>query len=279
VLRWAADDFRARGADTPRLDAELLLGKALQSTRIQLVIDSKRPLSADELSRYRELVKRRRSREPVAYILGEREFYGRTFRIDRRVLVPRPDTETLVDVALERTQPISLSMRALDLCTGSGCVAITLARERVTARVLGADVSVDALAVARDNALRLGSYNAAFAHGDLFGAVPDGQRFDLVTANAPYVASSEIEELAPEIREFEPRVALDGGRDGLDVVRRIVAQAPCHLAQGGVLALEVGAGEARSVADLLGQRGFADVEVRRDYGRVERVVSGVLKGG
>jgi release factor glutamine methyltransferase len=193
--------------------------------------------------------------------------------------VPRPDTETLVDVALERTQPISLSMRALDLCTGSGCVAITLARERVTARVLGADVSVDALAVARDNALRLGSYNAAFAHGDLFGAVPDGQRFDLVTANAPYVASSEIEELAPEIREFEPRVALDGGRDGLDVVRRIVAQAPCHLAQGGVLALEVGAGEARSVADLLGQRGFADVEVRRDYGRVERVVSGVLKGG
>ena len=126
LLRWAMDSFRARGIESPRLDAEVLLSRALGTTRIQLIVDSKRPLAADELARMREMVRRRRAREPVAYILGEREFYGRTFRVDRRVLVPRPDTETLVDVALTRTRARSMSLRALDLCTGSGCVAITL---------------------------------------------------------------------------------------------------------------------------------------------------------
>src|ERR1700729_1650405 len=128
VIRWASDDFRSRGIDRPRLDAEVLLAHALGTNRTQLIIDSRRPLELDELGRFRDLVKRRRAREPVAYLLGVREFYGRTFRVDKRVLIPRPDTETLVDVALARTQSCSLSMRALDLCTGSGCVAITLAR-------------------------------------------------------------------------------------------------------------------------------------------------------
>src|SRR5262249_39431210 len=156
---WAAEDFRARGLDTPRLDAELLLGHALSCTRVQLVIDGGRLLEPAELGRFRDLVRRRRAREPVAYLVGVREFYGRTFRVDKRVLVPRPDTETLVEEALERTRHVSMSMRALDLCTGSGCVAVTLARERPTSAVTGTDVSADALAVARDNALRLGAYN------------------------------------------------------------------------------------------------------------------------
>ncbi len=167
VLRWAADDFRARGIESPRLDAELLLSRALSLTRIQLIVDSKRPLGNEELGRFRDLVKRRRAREPIAYILGEREFYGRPFRVDRRVLVPRPDTETLVDVALERTRALSMSMRALDLCTGSGCVAITLARERPTSRFVATDLSEGALQVARVNAVRLGAYNVAFRQGDL----------------------------------------------------------------------------------------------------------------
>jgi release factor glutamine methyltransferase len=276
LLRWATEDFRARGIESPRLDAELLLCRALGTTRIQLIVEAKRPLAEGELAAMRELVKRRRAREPIAYILGEREFYGRTFRVDRRVLVPRPDTETLVSVALARTRALSMSTRALDLCTGSGCVAITIARERPTCSVFAADVSADALAVARDNALRLGAYNVAFRQGDLFAAVQKERRFDLVTANPPYIPSAEIATLMPDVREHEPRQALEGGADGLALVRRIVAEAPAHLAPGGVLALEVGAGQAPAVAAMLAQSGLANVEVERDYARIERVVSGVL---
>jgi release factor glutamine methyltransferase len=171
VLKWATDDFRAKGIESPRLDAEVLLAEALASTRVQLIVDAKRPLEAGELARFRELVKRRRAREPVAYLRGEREFYGRAFKVDKRVLVPRPDTEILVEVALQRGAYCSMSMRALDLCTGSGCVAITLARERPTSRVTATDVSEGALALARENALRLGAYNVAFVKGDLFAGV------------------------------------------------------------------------------------------------------------
>jgi release factor glutamine methyltransferase len=275
VLRWSTDDFRTRGIDTPRLDAELLLAHALCSSRIQLVVDAKRPLESDELVRFRELVKRRRTREPIAYILARREFYGRTFRVDGRVLVPRPDTEALVDVALDRTRQVSLSMRALDLCTGSGCVAITLARERVTSHVFACDISDGALVVARDNALRLGAYNVAFSRGDLFDAVAPSLRFDLVTANPPYIAAGDIAALEPEIREHEPRLALLAGGDGLLVLERLVLDAPRYLVGRGVLAVEVGAGQAAAVEQIFLRAGFVDIERKRDYGRIERVVSGV----
>jgi release factor glutamine methyltransferase len=280
VVRWATDDFRARGIESPRLDAELLVGRAVGATRIQLIVDAKRPLVPEELARVRELVKRRRAREPIAYILGEREFYGRTFRVDRRVLVPRPDTEALVDVALERTRAVSMSMRALDLCTGSGCVAISLARERPTSFVVGTDVSAGAVEVARANALRLGAYNVAVRAGDLFAAVGAACRFDVVTANPPYIAAAELGSLPPDVRDFEPRGALDGGADGLELLRRIVSEAPAVLAReptGGVLAVEVAAGQAAAVVALFERARFEDVEVRRDYGRIERVVSGVLR--
>jgi release factor glutamine methyltransferase len=277
VLRWATEDFRARGIETPRLDSEVLLAHALSSTRIRLIVDAKNPLTPEELGRFRETVKRRRAHEPTAYILGEREFYGRRFRVDRRVLVPRPDTEALVEVALARTRPLSMSMRALDLCTGSGCVALTLARERPTSAIVAADVSDGALAVARDNAARLGAYNVAFRRGDLFAAVDPSCRFDLVTANAPYITSHEMATLPADVRDFEPRLALDGGDDGLAIVRRIIEAAPAHLRRGGVLALEVGKGHAPAVADLLALARFSQIERGRDYARVERVVSGVLE--
>jgi release factor glutamine methyltransferase len=277
LLRWATDDFRARGIESPRLDAELLLARALGTTRIQLIVSAKRALAEGELGAMRELVKRRRTREPMAYILGEREFYGRTFRVDRRVLVPRPDSEALVGVALARTRAVSLSMRALDLCTGSGCIAITLARERTTASVFATDVSDDALAVARENALRLGAYRVALRQGDLYDAVEADRRFDLVTANPPYIAAGEIASLMADVREHEPRLALDGGADGLALVRRIVSRAPAHLVAGGVLAVEVGAGQAGSVVPLFAEARFSRIAVERDYARIERVVSGVLE--
>lgn len=276
VLRWAADDFRARGLDSPRLDAELLLGMAIGATRIQLIADATRPLEAEELSRFRELVKRRRAREPVAYILGKREFYGHEFRVDARVLVPRPDTETLVEVALERTRHVSMSMRALDLCTGSGCVGVSLALARPTAHVVATDASPDALAVARENALRLGAYTVAFRQGDLYAALDPAWRFDVVASNPPYIADGEVPTLQPEVRDFEPRLALTAGADGLDLVRRVVKGARDVLVPAGVLAVEIGAGQARDTVALFEGAGFAQVEVRRDYGRIERVVSGVL---
>jgi release factor glutamine methyltransferase len=273
LVKWATDDFQARGIESPRLDAELIVAHALSIPRMQVIIDAQRPLADAELAKLRALVKRRRAREPMAYLLGQREFYGRAFKVDKRVLVPRPDTETLVDVALERTRACSMSMRLLDLCTGSGCVAITLARERPTSRVTATDVSADALEVARGNAQRLGAYNVAFALGDLYAPVT-GARFDVITANAPYIATAELATLMPDVRDFEPRLALDGGADGLDLVRRIVDGAPSVLVPGGVLALEVGAGEAPLVAALLSEHGYEAIDVRRDYGKIERVVSG-----
>ena len=276
VLKWAADDFRARGIEQPRLDAEVLLAFALQATRVQLIMDSLRPLLPAELGRFRDLVKRRRLREPVAYLLGEREFYGRAFRVDARVLVPRPDTETLVDVGLSRSASRSLGARVLDLCTGSGCVAVSLARERPTSKVHATDLDAGALVVARENAMRLGAYNVSFTVGDLYEGLraPFGC-FDLIVSNPPYIPTGDIAGLAADVRSFEPHRALDGGADGLALLRRVVDGAPAFLTSGGALAVEVGAGEAPAVAGLFEARGFRDVTRSRDYGKIERVVHGV----
>jgi release factor glutamine methyltransferase len=275
-VKWATDDFRARGIENPRLDAELIVAHTLKIDRMRVILDAERPLEGAELVALRDLVKRRRAYEPIAYLRGEREFYGLRFRVDKRVLVPRPDTETLVDAALTRSAHVSMSMRQLDLCTGSGCVAIAMARQRPTAQVFGSDISSDALTVARDNALRLGAYNTAFFESDLFAAFA-GKRFDVITANPPYIASAEIPTLMPDVRDHEPRLALDGGEDGLDLVRRIVTGAPAHLEPGGLLAMEIGAGEAPATAALFEAGGFADVRVHRDIARIERVVSGVVR--
>jgi release factor glutamine methyltransferase len=276
VVKWATEDFRARGIESPRLDAELIVAHALGTTRVQIVIDAARPHAPLELERLRALVKRRRAREPVAYLLGEREFYGRPFRVDARVLVPRPETETLVEVALARSALRSMSMRALDVCTGSGCVAITLARQRPTSFVRGVDISNGAVAVARDNAQRLGAYNVAFIVSDLFASLDARLRFDLITANPPYVPTAEVATLDSDVRDFEPRVAIDGGDDGLVLVRRIVSEAPARLAQAGTLAVEVHAGQAPDVVELFRRGGFRGLDVTRDLARIERVVSGTL---
>jgi release factor glutamine methyltransferase len=275
VLAWSADDLRARGFGSPRLDAEVLLGHVLGVNRIALILDAARPLSAPELARYKELHRRRRAGEPVAYLVGTREFYGRAFRVDKRVLVPRPDTEILVEVALERTRRVALSARTLDLCTGSGCVAIAIACERPTAPVLGVDISESALTVARDNALRLGAVQMGTLRSDLFANLPSNAKFELITANPPYIAESEIPTLMTDVRDFEPRLALAGGADGLDIIRRIVVEAPAFLTEDGLLAMEVGAGQAPDVVALFKQAGYRAVESRRDYGGHERVVSGL----
>jgi release factor glutamine methyltransferase len=274
VLAWAADDLKKRGNDTGRLDVELLLGRVLGLDRIGLIMHSEKPLAPAELGQFRELFKRRRAGEPVAYLLGEREFFGLSFSVDRRVLIPRPDSERLVEVALERTRARSMHGSALDLCTGSGCIAIAFARQRPTWNVTASDISRDALQVAEHNALRTGAIrNLGFAQGNLLEPFREC-RFDLITGNPPYIAAPELESLPVDVRDFEPRLALDGGPDGLDLVRSIVMKAPEHLTTGGLLALEIGADQGPATEALLRDRGFVDVQIARDLGGRDRVVSG-----
>jgi release factor glutamine methyltransferase len=277
VLTWATDDFRRRGLDSPRLDAELLLSHVLGVDRLRLLLDAGRTLAKPELLAYRELIVRRRRAEPVAYILGVREFYGHSLRVGPSVLVPRPDTETLVEVALDRTRVAHLYGEAMDLCTGSGCVAIAFARRRPTWRVTAVDVSPEAVAVARENIERAGAtFNAHVLEGDLDAPLPGGARYDLVTANPPYIPTADLATLPADVRDHEPRLALDGGADGLDLVRRVIAVAQRRLRPRGVLAVEVGHDQAARVAALLDAAGFTGVERRKDYGGIERVVSGAL---
>jgi release factor glutamine methyltransferase len=266
VLAWATDDFKRRGNKSARLDAELLLSEALGLDRIKLIVEAERPLADDELSRYRDLIKRRRASEPIAYILGRREFFALPMRVDRRVLIPRPDTEILVETALNGTRDQHLYGRMLDLCTGSGCVAIAFAKERPTWRVTAVDLSPDAAAVARENVQRAGVVHNV--------AVLDGAEFELITANPPYIPSGDIAGLDADVRDFEPRLALDGGADGLDVTRRLVSAATRYLSPGGLLALEGGFDQAPAVEDLLKKAGFSEITRSKDLAGVERVVSG-----
>jgi release factor glutamine methyltransferase len=274
VLSWAADDLKRRGNDSARLDVELLLGHVLVLDRIGLILQSERPLSAAELARFRELFKRRRAGEPVAYLLGVREFFGLSLRVDGRVLVPRPDSERLVEIALERTRARSMRGEALDLCTGSGCIAVAFARQRPTWSVTASDISGDALEVARDNAHRTGAIrNVRLVQGSLFSPV-EGQRFDLITANPPYIPAADIAGLPVDVRDFEPHLALDGGPDGLSLVRDIVRRAPVHLTAGGLLALEIAFDQGPRTAELLREQGYVDVTIAKDLGGRDRVVSG-----
>lgn len=274
VLGWAADDLKRRGNDSARLDVELLLSRVLKLDRIGLIMHSERPLAPAELAAFRELFKRRRAGEPIAYLLGEREFYGIQLRVDARVLIPRPDSERLVEVALERTRARSMLGAALDLCTGSGCVAIAFARARPTWSVTASDISTDALAVARDNAHRTGAIrNLRLVEGSLFTPV-GGRRFDLVTANPPYIPSGDIPGLPVDVRGFEPHLALDGGQDGLLLVRKIASEARQYLTPGGLLALEIGADQGHAAQAILAEHGFRELELAQDLGGRDRVVSG-----
>jgi release factor glutamine methyltransferase len=278
VLAWATDDFKRRGNKSARLDAELLLGEALGLDRIKLIVEAERPLAEGELGRYRALIKRRRVGEPIAYILGRREFFALPMRVDRRVLIPRPDTEILVETALSGTRAEHLYGRMLDLCTGSGCVAIAFAKERPTWRVTAVDLSADAASVARENVQRAGVvHNLAVLEGDLFAALPTGSVFELITANPPYIPSADIAGLDADVRDFEPRLALDGGADGLDVTRRLVSEAMRYLSPGGLLALEGGFDQAPAIAQLLETAGFCEIARAKDLAGIERVVSGRKK--
>ena len=267
VLRRAAEHLAARGSETPRLDAELLLAHALGLTRVELYTGFERPLAEVEVSAYRELVRRRARREPVAYILGEWGFRRLTLNVDRRALIPRPETEIVVERCLARLEGLE-SPAVLDVGTGSGAIALAIADEHPGARVVGIDASEDALALARDNVERTG-LTVELRQRDVFAGLPAGP-WHLVVSNPPYVTPEEIETLMPDVRDWEPHEALVG---------RGVADAVAHcsldvLSPGGALVLEVGDGQAPEVVDLLERLGYRDVRATRDLTERERVVEG-----
>ena len=270
VLEWTGKDFGARGLDSPRLDAELLVADALGIDRVRLYMDLDRPLLPAELHQVRERIARRRAREPVAYILGRREFFGRAFEVGPSVLVPRPDTELLVERALELLDAPAAGP-VLDLCTGSGAIAVTLACERPALRVDATDLSASALATARANAGAHGvADRVALLEGDLYAPVAE-RRYALITANPPYIAEAVLATLQPEVSQHEPRLALAGGGDGLDVIRRIVAGADARLAEGGVLLCEIGSDQAERARALAAGAGLS-ARTHRDLAGHERLV-------
>jgi len=267
----------AAGVAGAPLDAELLLGHALGLTREQLLVSSSLPLSEAQVRLYAELLSRRIAREPIAYILGRQEFWSLEFQVTPDVLIPRPETERLVEVAVElaRDFPGAPPSKILDVGTGSGVIAICLAKELPTSSIWASDVSAPALSVAQSNASRHQvEERIHFLQGDLFAPVRDAAaRFDLIVANPPYIRSAEIDRLEPEIRGWEPRGALDGGIDGLDFYRQIAAQAYLYLTPHGAVFLEIGADLASQVKSLfLDAAGYADMEIFCDCANRDRVV-------
>jgi release factor glutamine methyltransferase len=259
VLQRSASWLADKGFESARLEAELLLAHVLEAERLDLYTDADRPLTEPELDGYRALLRRRADGEPVAYLTGTREFYGLAFRVTSDVLVPRPETELIVDRARE-LRPASL----LDVGTGSGCIAIASAVRLPDTAITAIDVSLAALEVARSNAAEHGvAERVRFLAGDLFGAVP-GETFELIACNPPYVASGT----GPP---HEPDLALYGGADGLDLVRRVLAEAPAHLAPGGRLLVEIGDDQAEATLDLARAR-FPEAEVRPDLAGLPRVL-------
>lgn len=270
LLRWTADYFAGRGLDAPRLDAELLLADTLGLDRVGLYVNFERPMHSGELAAFRERVKRRAGREPLAYILGQAEFWSLPLKVTPAVLIPRPETELLVEESLSR---LATPARVLDVGTGSGALAIALAHESPEILVTAIDVSPAALALAAENARNNGvAERIRFALGDL-NQLPAGS-FQLVLANPPYIPSRDLASLMPEVRDYEPRLALDGGSDGLDAYRALARQAQAVLSAAGWLLVEVGCGQAEAVRELFAGAGLTELFTSKDLAGIERVVGG-----
>lgn len=258
-------------ASTARIEVQSLLQHVLQVNRAYLLAHPEQPLGAGQQALYDALLERRLQGEPVAYILGEREFFGLKFKVTPDTLIPRPDTELLVELAL-RHMPENKAWRVLDMGTGSGAIALSIAHSRQDAEVTAVDASKAALDVARENARRLGVRNISFLQSDWFSAL-SGQRFDLIVSNPPYIAAADRHLTQGDVR-FEPLSALASGTDGLDDIRKIAGQAGAYLEHGAWLLLEHGYDQAEQVRDLLSQNGFVEIFSAKDIAGIDRVSGG-----
>ncbi len=280
LLEWTTPFFSRKEVDSPRLSAELLLAHVLKVPRIKLYTDYERILPEADLARYRELVQRAAEHEPIAYLTGIAHFFNLEFEVNRDVLIPRPDTETLVENVLQlvRNQSGLEAPRILDLCTGSGCIAIALASRLKHATVIASDISGNAAAVARRNAQKLGvADRVTVEEGDLYAALAgkvDVQPFHLIVANPPYIATSQMASLPRNVREYEPVNALDGGVDGLMIHRRILEGASERLLSGGRVFLEIAFDQGKNALEMLNRYpAFEESRVLKDYGGRDRVLT------
>lgn len=285
LLEWTPGFFAKKGVDQPRLAAELLLSHVLGIARIQLYTGYDRTVDETHLAQYRELVRRAGEQEPIAYLTGKAHFFSLEFSVNRDVLIPRPDTETLVENVLQtvRHQPGLESPRVLDLCTGSACVAAAIAKNLKSAIVVAIDISEKAAAVARQNTADLGLADRITVEaGDLFEPISkmvDARPFDLIVANPPYIASDQLPGLDKSVRDFEPMLALDGGIDGLVIHRRILAKAADHLRPGGRVFLEIAFDQGAAAREMAGgYEAFTDARILKDFGGRDRVLALSLKG-
>lgn len=277
VLENGQKYLKSAGIITSRLDAELLLAYCLKKDRTKLYVDWQCNIKAEEMLLFSLLLARRAKREPLAYIVGYKEFWSMNIRVDRHVLIPRPETEILVQEAvalLHQTSQPGRRQKILDVGTGSGAVALALAREAHSSFVIASDVSFEALKIARANADTFGLNDTViFACVDVLSAFRHNGFFDLVVSNPPYIATQDIELLDPEIRNFEPRQAIDGGKDGLDYYKALIPLLTSILKDGGWVVLEIGAGQAAAVMELFESCSrYRNIRVVKDYGQHERVI-------
>jgi release factor glutamine methyltransferase len=275
IIQRSAQFLAKRGVDSPRLQIELLLAQVLQMPRLNLYLDFERRLTTSELERVRNLVKRRGQREPLQHILGSASFCGLEIAVNPNVLIPRPETELLA----ERAWPFLKSRAAhgvpsaLDFGTGSGCLAIALAMKCPMAKICAIDISPGALSVARENAVRHSvAEKIQFFESDGFSVLPANSRFDLIAANPPYIPSDAIDTLQPEVRDYDPRVALDGGKDGLDFFRRLAAEAAAHLNVGGRMMLEFGDDQGDVLRKLFAEHNWIVEAIEVDYTACARIL-------
>ena len=274
MWRAGRDRLAEAGFDTPGLDAQLLAEQALELSRLDLTLREREPVSEDAAARFASALERRLKGEPVARILGRKGFYGLDFVLGAETLVPRPETELLVDLALAAVRARDAA-HLLDLGTGTGCIAISVLANARDATAVATDLSGAALSVARDNAARIGvASRLTLRQGAWFAALEPGEMFDVIVSNPPYIAHDDIAGLEIDVREHDPMMALDGGPDGLDPYRVIVAEAPAHLSPGGLLAVEIGVGQGADVSALFARAGFMRIEVLRDLAGHDRVVRG-----
>jgi release factor glutamine methyltransferase len=281
ILDWTNGYLKEHGSESPRLEAELLLAHACGWPRIQLYTRFDEVVPEDVRARMRDLVKRRGNAEPVAYLIGYREFFSLKFEVGPGVFIPRPETETLVIEALAALKTTAAEtnserpQRVLDLCTGSGCIAISVAVNAPGAQVVAIEQSPAAMEFTRRNASRHKVEDRVeIREGDLFSEVAGDEIFDVIASNPPYVTKAEIEGLQADVRKFEPHAALDGGEDGLDIVRRIAERAPSHLIAGGFLMMEISPEQADTTLAIFQQAGFESLVPLKDLSGVVRVIRG-----
>ncbi len=278
ILNWTKQYFADKGVENPRLDAEVLLCAVLACERITLYVDFDRPLTEEELAQFKKYVVRRAAHEPLAYILGEKAFMRNTFKVTPDTLVPRPETELLVESIIQAAEGVGGEVKILDIGTGSGAIIVSLLDYLPQAKGVGVDISVVALTVAKENAVTIGvAERAGFLRSDVYSALPLDKKFDIIVSNPPYIPVADIVGLAKDVQR-EPIGALAGGEDGLDFYRRITQEAPLHLAEDGMLAFEVGIYQSEAVVELCRKAGFTVTAVRKDYAGIERMVFAAKEG-